>query len=49
MFEQAWLQVLEEDAAKDSLFKEVADSYLAFRKTYAKWGNAQALKSTYLK
>ncbi len=48
-FEQAWLDVLKEDAANDELFKRVADSYLAFRQTYAKWGNAQSLKPTYLK
>lgn len=49
VFEQAWLDVLKEDAEKDPLFKEVADSYLAFRETYAKWGAAQAMESTYLK
>ena len=49
MFEQAWLDVLEEDSAKDPLFKKVADSYLGFRKSYAKWGAAQSLKPTYLK
>ena len=49
VFEQAWLDVLEEDSAKDPLFKKVADSYLAFRKVYEKWGTAQALKPTYLK
>ncbi len=48
-FEEAWLETLKEDAEKDPLFKEVADSYLAFRETYAKWGAAQALNSTYLK
>ncbi len=47
VFERAWLEVLEEDSAKDPLFKKVADSYLAFRKVYAKWGTAQALKPTY--
>ena len=47
VFERAWLEVLEEDSAKDPLFKKVADSYLAFRKIYAKWGTAQALKPTY--
>jgi len=49
VFEQAWLDVLAEDAQKDAKFKEVADSYLAFRKSYSKWGQAQALKATYLK
>ncbi len=49
ILEQAWLDVLKEEAAKDPLFKKVADDYLAFRKTYKLWGDAQALKSTYLK
>jgi TRAP-type mannitol/chloroaromatic compound transport system substrate-binding protein len=49
VFEQAWLDVLSEDSAKDAKFKETADSYLAFRKSYAKWGAAQAMKATYLK
>ncbi|MGI9476435.1 MAG: TRAP transporter substrate-binding protein [Hyphomicrobiaceae bacterium] len=47
--EQGWLDVLKEEAAKDPLFKKVADDYLAFRATYRKWGDAQRLKSTYLK
>ncbi len=47
-FEQAWLEVLEEESANDPLFKKVADSYLAFRKEYKTWGDAQALKPTYL-
>jgi len=49
VFEQAWLDTLKEDAAKDPLFKEVADSYLGFRKEYKKWGDAQSLNATYLK
>ena len=49
ILEQAWLDVLKEEAAKDPLFKKVADDYLAFRNTYKLWGDAQALKSTYLK
>ncbi len=48
VFEQAWLDVLEEDAAKDPEFKRVADSYLEFRKKYATWGNAQRMRPTYL-
>ncbi len=48
VFEKAWNEVLAEDSAKDPLFKKVAESYQAFRKTYAKWGAAQALKPTYL-
>ncbi|MGI9332655.1 MAG: TRAP transporter substrate-binding protein [Gammaproteobacteria bacterium] len=46
-FEKAWLTVLEEDSQNDPLFKEIADSYLAFRKKYKGWGDAQALKPTY--
>ena len=49
VFEKAWRETLEEDAAKDALFKEVADSYLGFRKSYKKWGDAQSLNATYLK
>ena len=30
------------------MFKKVADSYLALRKVYKTWGDAQALKATYL-
>ena len=47
-FEQAWSEVLEEQSASDPLFKKVADSYLAFRKLYKTWGDAQAMKPTYL-
>lgn len=49
VLEQAWLDVLKEESAADELFKKVADNYLEFRKTYKLWGDAQALKSTYLK
>jgi TRAP-type mannitol/chloroaromatic compound transport system substrate-binding protein len=48
-FEKAWLEVLEEQSAKDPLFKKVADSYLTWRKTYQIWGEAQELKATYQK
>ena len=48
VFEKAWNEVVEEDSAKDPLFKKVADSYYKFRKSYAIWGTAQALKPTYL-
>ena len=48
VFEKAWNEVVEEDSAKDPLFKEVAESYAEFRKAYSKWGEAQALKPTYL-
>jgi len=37
-----------EQSAADPTFKKVADSYLAFRKVYKTWGDAQALKATYL-
>jgi TRAP-type mannitol/chloroaromatic compound transport system substrate-binding protein len=47
-FEQAWHEVLEEQSASDPWFKKAADSYLAFRKVYKTWGDAQALKPTYL-
>ena len=48
-FEQAWLEVIKEESAKDALFKRVADHYLEFRKKYAIWGDAQLVKPTYLK
>jgi TRAP-type mannitol/chloroaromatic compound transport system substrate-binding protein len=47
-FEEAWLEVLQEQSAQDEDFKRAADSYLAFRKVYKTWGDAQALKPTYL-
>jgi len=48
VFEKAWLDVIAEDSATDPLFKRIADDYLAFRKNYALWGDAQVLKPTYL-
>jgi TRAP-type mannitol/chloroaromatic compound transport system substrate-binding protein len=48
VFERAWNEVVAEDSAKDPVFKKVADSYYKFREAYAIWGEAQALKSTYL-
>jgi TRAP-type mannitol/chloroaromatic compound transport system substrate-binding protein len=48
VFEKAWNEVVAEESAKDATFKEFADSYFAFRKQYKIWGDAQALKSTYL-
>jgi TRAP-type mannitol/chloroaromatic compound transport system substrate-binding protein len=48
-FEKAWLEVLQEESAKDATFKKVADHYLAFRKKYAIWGESQLMKPTYLK
>lgn len=46
-FEKTWLEVIREESAKDPLFKKIADHYLDFRKRYAIWGEAQALKATY--
>ena len=47
-FEKAWTEVMGELSAKDATFKQIAESYTAFRKTYKIWGEAQALKPTYL-
>jgi TRAP-type mannitol/chloroaromatic compound transport system substrate-binding protein len=47
-FEKAWNEVLQEQSAQDQDFKKIADSYSAFRKVYKTWGDAQALKPTYL-
>ncbi len=47
-FEKAWHEVLQEQSAQDEDFKKIADSYLAFRKVYKTWGDAQALKPTYM-
>lgn len=46
-FEKAWFEVLAEDSAKDAEFKKVADHYLAFRKLYKLWADAQSLDATY--
>jgi TRAP-type mannitol/chloroaromatic compound transport system substrate-binding protein len=46
-FEKAWLEVIQEESAKDPLFKKVADHYLEFRKKYAIWGESQSLKASY--
>jgi len=48
-YEKLWVEVVAEESAKDPLFKKVADHYFNFRKQYAIWGEAQALKPTYLK
>ena len=48
-FEEAWNEVVKEESAKDPLFKKVADNFYAFRAKYRVWGEAQALKPTYLK
>ena len=47
-FEKAWQEVVKEQSAKDPLFKKVADNFYAFRKKYKGWGDAHALKPTYL-
>ncbi len=47
--ETAWFEVVAEESAKDPLFKKVADSFYGFRKGYKTWGDAQRMKSTYLK
>jgi TRAP-type mannitol/chloroaromatic compound transport system substrate-binding protein len=41
--------VLQEESAKDPLFKRIADHYLNFRKQYAIWGDSQYMKASYLK
>jgi len=46
-FEKAWLEVIQEESAKDATFKKVADHYMEFRKKYAIWGDAQFVKPTY--
>jgi TRAP-type mannitol/chloroaromatic compound transport system substrate-binding protein len=48
-FEAAWQEVVKEESAKDPFFKEIAESFYAFREKYRGWGEAQAIKSTYLK
>ena len=48
-FEAAWNEVVKEESAKDPFFKEIAESFYSFRDEYRGWGEAQALKSTYLK
>ena len=45
--ERAWFEVLKEKSAADPLFKRVADHYLAFRKEFKPWADAQSLKATY--
>jgi TRAP-type mannitol/chloroaromatic compound transport system substrate-binding protein len=47
-FEKAWNEVLQEQSAQDQHFEKIAGSYLAFRRLYKTWGDAQALKPTYL-
>ena len=47
-FENAWQEVLAEQSAEDEDFARIAESYQAFRGVYKTWGDAQALKATYL-
>jgi TRAP-type mannitol/chloroaromatic compound transport system substrate-binding protein len=47
-FEKAWNEVVEEQSAQDEDFEKIAESYRAFRKVYKTWGDAQALKPTYV-
>jgi TRAP-type mannitol/chloroaromatic compound transport system substrate-binding protein len=47
-FEKAWNEVVAEESANDEWFKKFADSYFAFRENYRIWGEAQAIKPTYL-
>ena len=49
VYEKLWLEVIAEESAKDPLFKKVADHYLAYRKNFSIWGDAQTMKPTYLK
>jgi TRAP-type mannitol/chloroaromatic compound transport system substrate-binding protein len=49
VFEKTWLEVLQEESAKDPLMKKIADDYLAFRAKYKIWGDAQQMKPSYLK
>ena len=41
---RAWLEVAEEESAKDPLFAEVYASYKRFREQYAIWGDRAFLK-----
>ena len=41
VYEKAWMEVIQEESAKDPLFKRIADDYLAFRKQYSIWGDSQ--------
>jgi TRAP-type mannitol/chloroaromatic compound transport system substrate-binding protein len=49
VFEKAWNEVVVEESANDAYFKKVADDFYGFRKNYSIWGDAQRMKSTYLK
>ena len=47
-FEKYWNEVVADESKKDPWFKEIAESYFAFRKLYGTWGAAQSMKPTYL-
>ena len=47
-FEEAWMEVVDEQSASDPVLEKIADSYFEFRKLYRIWGDAQAMKTTYL-
>ena len=49
VFEKAWNEVVGEESANDAYFKKVAEDFYGFRKNYAIWGDAQRMKSSYLK
>jgi TRAP-type mannitol/chloroaromatic compound transport system substrate-binding protein len=36
-FEEKWQEVVEEESAKDPLFKRIYESFRAFREQYAIW------------
>ncbi len=39
VFHAAWLEVAEEEAAKDQQFRKVLDHFTAFREEYAVWAD----------
>ena len=43
-FRRAWIEVMAEQSAKDPLFKEIAEHYVAFREKYALWKDLGYLK-----
>jgi TRAP-type mannitol/chloroaromatic compound transport system substrate-binding protein len=47
-FEKAWNEVMDEQSQTDEWFGKIRDSYLAFRKKYKVWGDAQSLEATYI-
>ena len=47
-FENAWREVVAEEAARDPFFKRVAESFFSFRETYRPWGSAGALAPSYV-